>query len=765
MQKSAFTVANRTAGEWLSSFPTMIILLLTIFLASGEIIHSQLLKIGETSWQGYFELRSAGMINEPTCSRDPNIEAEVALAVERQTAAMADDPLAGIFGTEVDENAIRRSLESSRDICRERWASYQRVQERVTPGVIAFRNLETGVAGIVTGLGNYKRLLLCVLLLLCAATTTLQRHHISLRPVQTKKDHYVGTSAQLLANLMLLMSATVYRFQEQESMGQGVQVHDFYLHVFWILGFAMLSVINFYQLIKPPKELADGGNWGHALLTIPLYGFMCLSAGTQFMLQGYYHGISVYLGMMMELSTMFLNLALYIWIGMMLKQTRLAQLAFDVLRPWNMSPELLCFVVLALAAFPTAFTGASGIFIIAAGAVIYQELIRGGARKQLALAATAMSGSMGVVLRPCLLVVIIAALNRSVTTNELFSSGFKVYMLSVILFFIVSQFFRTQPSRIAPFSQAVPQSIRALAPLAPYALMITFVAIFFRDVLDRSTDEFSAPIILPLMLIGVLLYEKLSKHVVHIASLGLVLLVGMSFMNISNGNVEEAKVTGLVIRNLLILGVVASNYLFSTVPLTEHVVGINDTEIGKNMEGSLRLATNETTGHIGALLMLMALSVSTGGIIERSGLMEMLPETFANIWLATTILVVTMVIIGMIMDPYGAVILVNATIAQVAFANGIDPLHFWMITLVSFELGYLTPPVALNHLLARQVIGDEEIESAKIPRGQASFLRRHEKYALPIIIMLTALLLVSYAPLASDGLHQWMFQKTGGGVL
>ena len=164
MQKSAFTVANRTAGEWLSSFPTMIILLLTIFLASGEIIHSQLLKIGETSWQGYFELRSAGMINEPTCSRDPNIEAEVALAVERQTAAMADDPLAGIFGTEVDENAIRRSLESSRDICRERWASYQRVQERVTPGVIAFRNLETGVAGIVTGLGNYKRLLLCVLL-------------------------------------------------------------------------------------------------------------------------------------------------------------------------------------------------------------------------------------------------------------------------------------------------------------------------------------------------------------------------------------------------------------------------------------------------------------------------------------------------------------------------------------------------------------------------------------------------------------------------
>jgi len=765
MQKSTFTVANRSAGEWLSSLPTVVILLLTIFLASGEVIHSQLLKIGENTWQGYFELRTSGLIAEPTCNRDPDIESELRRAIQEKEAAMADDPLAGIFGTEIDEDAMRQSLQSSRDICRERWASYERVQERVTPGVIMYRNLETGVAGVVTTLGNYKRLLLCVLVLICAATATLARHHIALRPARTGKDHYIGTSAQLLANLMLLMSATVYRSQEQLSMDQGVQVHDFYLHVFWIAGFALLSLINLYQLIKPPKDLEPGGSWGKSFLTIPLYSFMCLTAGAQFISQGYYHGISVYLGMMMELSTLFLNLALYIWIGMMLKQTRLAELAFDVLRPWNMSPELMCFVVLALAAFPTAFTGASGIFIIAAGAVIYTELMRAGARKQLALAATAMSGSMGVVLRPCLLVVIIAALNRSVTTNELFDSGFKIYLLSIFLFFIFSQFYRTQPARIAPFSEAVPKSIRALAPLAPYALIIVTIAVFFRDVLDRRTDEFSAPIILPLMLIGVLLYEKLSKNVVHLAAAGLAFLLAMSFWRIFNGQVGEGDVAGLVVRNVLVLGILASNYLFSTTPLHEPHVMPNQGEIGKNMESSLRLATNETTGHIGALLILMALSVSTGGIIERSGLMEQLPETFANIWVATTILVVTMVIVGMIMDPYGAVILVNATIAQVAFANGIDPLHFWMITLVSFELGYLTPPVALNHLLARQVIGDDEVESAKIARGQANFMRRHEKYILPILVMLTALLLVSYLPLAFPDLHSWLFQKAAGGAL
>ena len=138
MQKSTFTVANRSAGEWLSSLPTVVILLLTIFLASGEVIHSQLLKIGENTWQGYFELRTSGLIAEPSCNRDPDIESELRRAVQEKEASMADDPLAGIFGTDIDEDAMRRSLQSSRDICRERWASYERVQERVTPGVIMY---------------------------------------------------------------------------------------------------------------------------------------------------------------------------------------------------------------------------------------------------------------------------------------------------------------------------------------------------------------------------------------------------------------------------------------------------------------------------------------------------------------------------------------------------------------------------------------------------------------------------------------------------
>ena len=56
--------------------------------------------------------------------------------------------------------------------------------------------------------------------------------------------------------------------------------------------------------------------------------------------------------------------------------------------------------------------------------------------------------------------------------------------------------------------------------------------------------------------------------------------------------------------------------------------------VAENFEGSMRFATSETTGHIGALLMLMAMSMGAAGIIERSGVLEALPETFGSIWIA-----------------------------------------------------------------------------------------------------------------------------------
>jgi hypothetical protein len=142
---------------------------------------------------------------------------------------------------------------------------------------------------------------------------------------------------------------------------------------------------------------------------------------------------------------------------------------------------------------------------------------------------------------------------------------------------------------------------------------------------------------------------------------------------------------------------------------------------------SLLNAVNSTSIHAGGLLSLMTLSICIGGIIDRAHLNELLPQTFGSPILAMAVLFVILVIIGMIMDPYGAVILVSATLTQIAAANGIGAVHFWMTVLCAFELGYLTPPVALNQLLTRQVVGEKAYEYEKSPDRPKNFWWRHEQ--------------------------------------
>jgi len=139
------------------------------------------------------------------------------------------------------------------------------------------------------------------------------------------------------------------------------------------------------------------------------------------------------------------------------------------------------------------------------------------------------------------------------------------------------------------------------------------------------------------------------------------------------------------------------------------------------------------------------LSVSIGGVIERSQIMQSFPQAFDSAWSAMVLMVVILVILGMIMDAFGAVILVTATVATIAYSSGIHPIHFWMVTLVAFELGYLSPPVALNHLLARQVVGEAEVLAAQQETG--TFYQRHERIIMPLIAMGISLVLVAFVPL------------------
>jgi TRAP-type C4-dicarboxylate transport system permease large subunit len=685
---------GRTLQEWFASLPVFALLLLTLVIGTGEMVHGQLLKAGESMFGDkaagvqYFMLRSEP--TQPDCTLIKDVDAEVQ---KRNSAAPSTggDDIDDLFGqTKVDPVELRKSIVQANDICQLKHDTYKRVLEHQTPQVKAYRTLETSFFALFE-LGTSNRpLILLMMVAIAAITTTLGFHHIGIRPAHYTKDYFLTSVTLVLASGLLLYSSVSY-YQILHSSGAAVE-HAI-LHYLWMALFTVLLLINLKRLVIRPASPHGEGTWGMAFLAIPLFAHMAIISGVYFLLHEHPAGLAIYINQLMELPSIFMNLGLFIWAGMLLKQSRIVDLFMNVLRPWRLSPQMLTYIILLGAAVPTAYTGASGIFVIAAGGIIYHEVRASGGSRQFALAATAMSGSLGVVLRPCLLVVLIAALNKQVTTNGLYHWGFYVFLVTSTLFFLASQVLRTQKANVQSPLIALPASIKELVPLLPYVAVVLVIVALYEFALDTKLNEITAPVIMPVLMILILVFDKLT-----------------------NKNKAE---------------------------LTPDYASHRQTGV----ESSIRYATNETIGHIGALLSLMTLSLAMGGVIERSDVMSHFPKIFDSHWTAMAFLMVTKVVLGMIMDPFGAVLLVSGTLAPVAYANNIDPVHFWMMVLVAFELGYLLPPVALNQLLTRQVIGEQEVNEADSEVKHLGFYRRYERWILPLAVMTVGLIIVAFGPL------------------
>ncbi|MEC7948027.1 MAG: TRAP transporter large permease subunit [Myxococcota bacterium] len=595
------------------------------------------------------------------------------------------DPFADGPAAPTEENCP--ALRALAERCEKRHAAYADTIDRLTPGVRRFRSVETAVSDFARF--DYWKHLLSLLLLLGALATTVRRQHIALREPETGLEHRVTQALQLVVHIGFVASA----WADWQVGRQGAaEVEHPLLPLIWAAGFGALAAVNLFHIIKVPTGLKPGFRVVRLLTSIPLYVYMGVVALVYFQfLEGHDSGQAIYLHKFVQHPSIYIGIGLYIWAGMMLSETRLAQRVFDVLLPWKLPPAILAWLVVVLAAVPTAYSGASGIFVIAAGAVVFHQLKKAGASPRLALSATAMSGSLGVVLRPCLVVVLVAILNKQVTTDELFGRGFQVFLLTALLYLGAMLLRNRDGFSLAPVSEGMAGMLRGLKRLAPYGLVGTGVLAFQSVVLDTQVSEHTAAFMLPAILIALVVFDTRFKA-----------------LGAREDDPERLQA------------------------------------VPERAMPALTRATHESSGHIGALLMLMAGSVGLGGVVERAELMSLVPQDLGSPVAAMGILVVAMVLVGMTMDALGAVVLVSVTIAPLAYKNGIDPVHFWMMVLVAFELGYLTPPVAINHLLARQVIGDAaRVEDIPVDGG---WVARNEHLWLPMAVMGTALVIVAFVP-------------------
>ncbi len=112
----------------------------------------------------------------------------------------------------------------------------------------------------------------------------------------------------------------------------------------------------------------------------------------------------------------------------------------------------------------------------------------------------------------------------------------------------------------------------------------------------------------------------------------------------------------------------------------------------------------ESMALIGAIFIIVFASSAVTNYLVTAGVPEKLVawtqdhiDSRIGFLLALNVL---LLIVGMMMDIFSAILIVLPLVAPIAYHYGVNPYHLGVIFLLNLEIGYLTPPVGLNLFIA-----------------------------------------------------------------
>jgi tripartite ATP-independent transporter DctM subunit len=400
-----------------------------------------------------------------------------------------------------------------------------------------------------------------------------------------------------------------------------------------------------------------------ALLGAPLFSIIGAAALLAFYSVGIdSSAVIVELYRLASASTL-IAIPLFTFAGYVLAESKTPQRLVNLAQAlFGWMPGGLAVVALVSCAIFTAFTGASGVTIIALGGLLYPILIKERYPEQFTLGLLTTSGSLGILFPPSL-VIILYALVSKISVDQLFVAGILPGVLLVVALAIFG----------------VWRGAKAKIQRVPFR--IANVSSALKDAM------WEAP--LPFIVIGGI-YGGLFTAT------------------------EAAAVTAFYV-------VVVEVFIYRDLKLF--------TDIPRVMRESMIL--------VGAILVILGTALGlTNYLIDEQvpmRLFEVIREFTDSKIMFLILLNVFLLIVGMMMDIFSAIIVVVPLIIPVAKAYGIDPVHLGVIFLANLEIGYLTPPVGLNLFISSFRF---ETPVVKVYRA-----------TLPYIgILLIALLVITYVP-------------------
>jgi tripartite ATP-independent transporter DctM subunit len=340
----------------------------------------------------------------------------------------------------------------------------------------------------------------------------------------------------------------------------------------------------------------------------------------------------------------------------------------DALLGWM--PGGLAIVALIACALFTAFTGASGVTIVALGALLYPALKKAGYSTNFNLGLITTSGSLGLLFAPSLPLILYGvvaqqlALDIPVSIDDLFLAGIIPGTLMLVALSIYS----------------------AIQPRDPAAL--------------QNKTKFDAKEAIAAI-----------KDTAWEAPLPFIVLGGIygGFIAVS----EAAAITAFYV--LLVTVVIRQEISLRKLPIV--------------MRDSMKL--------VGAIMVILAVSLaSTNYMIDAgipSAIFDFISEHIDSQLTFLFLLFLFLLVLGMMLDIFSAIVIMVPIILPIAIQFGIHPVHLGILFLANMQLGYFTPPVGMNLFIA----------SFRFQRPVTELYRATIPF---FFILLTTVLLITYVP-------------------
>ena len=120
--------------------------------------------------------------------------------------------------------------------------------------------------------------------------------------------------------------------------------------------------------------------------------------------------------------------------------------------------------------------------------------------------------------------------------------------------------------------------------------------------------------------------------------------------------------------------------------------------------GELAKVIAEAMMLVGAILVVLGMSMASTNIMIDTQVPQRLFDAvepwLSSPWMFLLALNVLLLIVGMMLDIFAALVIMAPLILPIALAFGVDPVHLGIVFLANLQIGYCTPPVGINLFLA-----------------------------------------------------------------